>query len=162
MGAIEGPSTASVLERALKTLDVLVAADVEYASVVLELNGRAAVERHVHETTRSVADMAREDFAAAAADFAHVLTMLTVVAGPESDELIRPAEQPCHARVMLGQWAGARDALSRARQLCALRYGADHPDTRRLDHVIRGIREQMSANDAETAKAAAQVEGLAS
>ncbi len=104
----------------------------------------------------------KRDFAAAAADFAHVLTMLAVVAGPESDELIRPAEQLCHARVMLGQWAGARDALSRARQLCALRYGADHPDTRRLDHVIRGIREQMSANDAETAKAAAQVEGLAS
>ena len=57
--ALEGAGTASVLERALKTLDVLVAADVEYASVVLELNGRAAVERHVHETTRSVADMAR-------------------------------------------------------------------------------------------------------
>ena len=58
--ALAGPApAASVLERALKTLDVLVAADVEYASVVLELNGRAAVEAHVHATTRSVADMAR-------------------------------------------------------------------------------------------------------
>lgn len=58
--ALAGPApVASVLERALKTLDVLVAADVEYASVVLELNGRAAVEAHVHAMTRSVADMAR-------------------------------------------------------------------------------------------------------
>ena len=77
-----------------------------------------------------------QKYAAAAADYAHLLSMQGVLHGRDAVELIPTAEALAKAHVFLRDFGAAKAELTRAHEIAAARYGKDDRRTKRIAEVL--------------------------
>ena len=84
-------------------------------------------------------------YAAAAADYAHLLSMQGVLHGRDAVELIPTAEALAKAHVFLRDFGAAKAELTRAHEIAAARYGKDDRRTKRIAEVLESVQQHVVA-----------------
>ena len=104
-------------------------------------------ERRVLELWEHVAAarLRQQKYAAAAADYAHLLSMQGVLHGRDAVELIPTAEALAKAHVFLRDFGAAKAELTRAHEIAAARYGKDDRRTKRIAEVLERVQQHVVA-----------------